>query len=63
MITRMYGKYKMPNIMIPGGVNDVRKTIKRADIGVLAEDRQSAETIYANADLWWQGASPAAEGR
>ena len=50
MIIRMYGKYKMPNIMIPGGVNEVRKTIKRADIGVLAEDRESAETIYWNAD-------------
>ncbi len=50
MIIRMYSKYKMPNIMIPGGVNEVRKTIKRADIGVLAEDRESAETIYMNAD-------------
>ena len=50
MIIRMYSKYKMPNIMIPGGVNEVRKTIKRADIGVLAEDRESAETIYWNAD-------------
>ena len=50
MIIRMYSKYKMPNIMIPGGVNEVRKTIKRADIGVLADDRESAETIYLNAD-------------
>ena len=50
MIIRMYSKYKMPNIMIPGGVNEVRKTIKRADIGVLAEDRESAEAIYMNAD-------------
>lgn len=50
MIIRMYSKYKMPNILIPGGVNEVRKSIKRADIGVLAEDRESAETIYMNAD-------------
>ena len=49
MIIRMYSKYEMPNVMIPGGVNEVRKTIKRADIGVLAEDRESAETIYQNA--------------
>lgn len=50
VIIRMYSKYKMPNIMIPGGVNEVRKTIKRADIGVLAEDKESAEVIYMNAD-------------
>lgn len=50
MIIRMYSKYKMPNILIPGGVNEVRKTIKRAEIGVLAEDRISAETIFQNSD-------------
>lgn len=50
MIIRMYSKYKMPNILIPGGVNDVRKAIKRADIGVLAEDRISAETIFNNSE-------------
>lgn len=50
MIIRMYSKYKMPNILVPGGVNEVRKSIKRADIGVLAEDRERAETIYMNAD-------------
>lgn len=46
MIIRMYSKYKMPNILIPGGANEVRKTIKRADIGVLDEYKDSAETIY-----------------
>ena len=46
MIIRMYSKYKMPNILIPGGVNEVRKTIKKADIGVLDEFKDSAETIY-----------------
>jgi len=50
MIIRMYSKYKMPNILVSGGVNEVRKTIKRAKIGVLKEDFESAETIYLNAD-------------
>lgn len=56
MIIRMYSKYKMPNIMIPGGVNEVRKTIKRASIGVLAEDKESAETIYWDADTSYDDA-------
>ena len=51
LIIRIYSKYHMPNIMIPGGANEVRKTIKRADIGVLAEDKESADTIYWNADM------------
>lgn len=50
MIIRMYSKYKMPNLLIPGGVNEVRKSIKRASIGVLREDLESAEAIYQNAD-------------
>lgn len=50
LIVRIYSKYKMPNVMIPGGVNEVRKTIKRADIGALADDHESAEQIYMNAE-------------
>jgi hypothetical protein len=49
-IVRIYSKYKMPNIFIPGGVNEVRKTIKKAEIGVLSEELDSAETIWKNAD-------------
>ena len=49
MIIRMYSKYKMPNLLVPGGVNEVRKTIKRATIGALKEELESAETIYENA--------------
>lgn len=52
IIIRMYSKYKMPNIMIPGGVNEVRKTIKRADIGVIDENKESAEAIYRSADTF-----------
>lgn len=50
MIIRMYSKYKMPNILVPGGANEVRKTIKKASIGVLKEELESAETIFENAD-------------
>lgn len=50
MIIRMYSKYKLPNILIPGGVNEVRKTIKKADIGVLKEWQDSAETIWQDAE-------------
>jgi hypothetical protein len=53
IIIRMYSKYKMPNILIPGGVNEVRKTIKKADIGVLKAELDSAETIWENADTSW----------
>ncbi len=49
-IIRLYSKYKMPNILVPGGANEVRKTIKRANIGVLKEELESAETIFENAD-------------
>ena len=49
-IIRLYSKYTMPNVLIPGGVNEVRKTIKRADIGVLDEDFDSAELVYEYAD-------------
>ena len=49
-IIRMYSKYKMPNILVPGGANEVRKTIKKASIGVLKEELESAETIFENAD-------------
>ncbi|MCR4957531.1 MAG: hypothetical protein K6B13_02845 [Prevotella sp.] len=48
MIIRLYCKYKMPNFLIPGGVNEVRKTIKRANIGVLREEMESAEEIFWN---------------
>ena len=48
-IVRMYSKYKMPNILVPGGVNEVRKTIKRATIGVIKEELENAETIFENA--------------
>lgn len=50
LIVRIYSKYKMPNVMIPGGINEVRKTIKRADIGALADGYESAEQIYMNAE-------------
>ena len=50
LIVRIYSKYKMLNVMIPGGVNEVRKTIKRANIGALADDHESAEQIYMNAE-------------
>ena len=53
IIIRMYSKYKMPNILIPGGVNEVRRTIKKADIGVLKAELDSAETIWENADISW----------
>ena len=49
MIIRMYSKYKLPNILIPGGANEVRKTIKKADIGILKEQLDSSETIWQNA--------------
>lgn len=49
-IIRMYSKYKLPNILVPGGANEVRKTIKKASIGVLKEEMESAETIFWNAD-------------
>lgn len=45
-IIRMYSKYKMPNILVPGGANEVRKTIKRATIGVMREELESAEAIF-----------------
>ena len=48
MIIRMYSKYKLPNILIPGGANEVRKTIKKADIGVLNEGLDCAELIWQN---------------
>ena len=47
-IIRMYSKYKLPNILIPGGANEVRKTIKKADIGVLNEGLDCAELIWQN---------------
>lgn len=50
MIIRLYSKYKMPCLLVPGGVNEVRKTIKRATIGVLKEHLESAETIFENSD-------------
>jgi len=50
MIIRMYSKYKLPNILIPGGVNEVRKNIKKADIGILKEELDSAETIWKDAE-------------
>lgn len=53
MIIRMYSKYKLPNILIPGGVNEVRKSIKKADIGVLKEELECAETIWQNAQTSW----------
>ena len=46
----MYSKYKMPNILVPGGVNEVRKTIKKASIRVLKEELESAEEIFMNCD-------------
>lgn len=49
MIIRMYSKYKLPNILISGGANEVRKTIKKADIGILKEELDSSETIWQNA--------------
>ena len=49
MIIRLYSKYKLPNILIPGGANEVRKTIKKADIGILKEELDSSETIWQNA--------------
>lgn len=49
MIIRMYSKYKLPNILIPGGANEVRKNIKNADIGILREELDSAETIWQDA--------------
>ena len=49
MIIRMYSKYKLPNILISGGANEVRKTIKKADIGILKEQLDSSETIWQNA--------------
>lgn len=48
MIIRMYSKYKLPNILISGGANEVRKTIKKADIGILKEELDSSETIWQN---------------
>ncbi len=50
IIVRMYSMYKLPNILVPGGINEVRKTIKRASIGVLKEELESAETIFQNAE-------------
>lgn len=49
-IIRMYSKYEMPDFLVPGGVNEVRKTIKRASIGTLKEELESAETIFQNAE-------------
>lgn len=49
MIIRLYSKYKLPNILIPGGANEVRKTIKKADIGILKKELDSSETIWQNA--------------
>lgn len=48
MIIRMYCKYKMPNILVPGGANEVRHSIKKASIGVLREEIESAEVIFQN---------------
>lgn len=45
-IIRMYGKFILPDILIPGGVNEVRKSIKKADIGVIDVEKDSAEKIY-----------------
>ena len=55
MIIRMYSKYKLPNILIPGGANEVRKKIKKATIGVLSEDLDSAETIWQDAVTTYDG--------
>lgn len=45
-IIRLYSKYKIPNLLIPGGANEVRKTIKKAAIGVIREEIDSAEKVY-----------------
>ncbi len=50
MIIRLYSKYKMPNILVPGGANEVRRTIKKATIGILKGELESAETIFRNLD-------------
>ena len=48
VIIRLYNKYKLPNIMVKGGVTEVRKSIKKAPIGTLDEQDydESGERVF-----------------
>lgn len=45
-IIRLYSKFILSDTMMSGDVNEVRKSIKNAEIGVIDPDRDSAEKIY-----------------
>ena len=47
LIIRLYGKYKIPPIMVSGGSNEVRKSIKNADLGTLDEESGEEMLLYS----------------
>ena len=47
LIIKLYGKYNIPPIMVSGGSNEVRKSIKNADLGTLDEESGEEMLLYS----------------
>lgn len=50
LIIKLYGKYNIPPIMVSGGSNEVRKSIKNADLGTLDEESGEEMLLYCLED-------------
>lgn len=46
VIVRLYNQYKMPNALVKGGCNEVRKTIKKAPLGTLEGAGRHGEYVF-----------------
>ena len=47
LIIKLYGKYNIPPIMVSGGSNEVRKSIKNADLGTLDDENGEEMLLYS----------------
>lgn len=50
LIIKLYGKYKIPPIIVSGGINEVRKSIKNAELGTLYEESGEDMLLYCLED-------------
>lgn len=50
LIIKLYGKYKIPPIIVSGGINEVRKSIKNAELGTLYEESGEDMLLYSLED-------------
>ncbi len=47
LIIKLYGKYNIPPFMVSGGSNEVRKSIKNADLGTLDDENGEEMLLYS----------------